>query len=100
VLNRYPDDRPRKVPFWRREFTRRETIIAYGVTGWGGAFAMMAFGDYQLAHRWPTPLGLLGYALLALLFAPLFAWIGKWKSAGLRRLVRGGKDEDDATPPN
>jgi len=47
----------------------------------------MVIGDYQLDRRWPGPVEAFGYAALALVFAPFFAWVAKWKSAGLRGLV-------------
>ena len=81
------DSRGPRQPFWNRPFTRRQTLVAYFAVGWTAAFGIMVIGDYQLDRRWPGPVEAFGYAALALVFAPFFAWVAKWKSAGLRGLV-------------
>jgi hypothetical protein len=85
VTEPHPDhDSIRSSP-WTRALSKRQVVLAFGAVGWLAAFLMMTIGDYQIAHRLPTAMDLLGYAALAAVFAPIFALIGAWKSASIRR---------------
>ena len=92
VLRDQLPDGPRQ-PFWSRPLTKRQTLLAYFAVGWVAVFAMMFIGDYELTHHLPSLSDMLGYAVVALLLGPFFAWVAKWKSAGLRKFV--SKDVDD-----
>ena len=74
---------------WNRALTKRQTVLAYFVVGWLGSFVVMAVGDYQLKHRFPTIGDLGGYAVASLVVGPLFALVGAWQSARWRRRLRG-----------
>jgi hypothetical protein len=74
---------------WHRPLTRRQTLLAYFAVGWVAVFVIEVVGDYQLMHRLPS-IGDLGIeAAVAVILAPLFAWLAALKSAGLRKRFAG-----------
>ncbi len=68
-----------------RELTKWQTIIAFLVLGWAGMFVIMVVGDYQVSGEIPPFLELLGFAALAIVFAPLLALAAAWKGGWLKR---------------
>ena len=79
---------PVEEPWWNRPLTKRQTIIAYAAVGWLGGIAIMAFGNYELYHKLPTPRDIALYMVAALFVAPFIAAAAAVLSARTRRRFR------------
>jgi hypothetical protein len=72
-------------PWYRRELTRGQKIIALCTVGWTASMIIMIAGEYQTGKRMPPISDIVGYAGLSLILGPIIAWAAAWKAGVLKK---------------
>lgn len=83
------EEAPPDEPWWDRQFTPRQTLLALLIVGFAGAFVIVAVGDNYNRQHMPTLSEIGMYVVVAIILAPMIAGVGWLASARTRRRWRG-----------